>query len=272
VNGAAVPTVREHLSSTETRWPPDRPDPAALWLRYEATGDAEPLLLHYHALVEQIARRMSADLPAFVERCDLVSYGVLGLVDAIARFDRTRGVQFETYSCTRIRGAIIDGLRSIDWIPRSVRTKLRAVARAEGALQMALHRDPTEAEVAAAVGMTVAALRKLAGEAALRKVVPLDDVRHASALDRISSRAAPGRDNHADQPGAALEADERTQAVAFALEGLSDRDRTVIDLYYYRGLKLTEIGRMLGVTEARVSQLHSRARSALRETLLAMDF
>ena len=136
---------------------------------------------------------------------------------------------------------------------------------------MTLHRWPTEAEVAAAVGMTVPALRKLAGDAALRNVVRLDDARHASALDRTCSHSTPARDNRADQPGFALEAAERRRAVTCAVEGLSDRDRTVIDLYYFRGLKLTEIGRMLGVTEARVSQLHSRARSALRETLLAMD-
>jgi RNA polymerase sigma factor for flagellar operon FliA len=120
--------------------------------------------------------------------------------------------------------------------------------------------------------MSVAALRKLSAEAALRHLVPLDDVRHAWAVDRTSSHAALARDGRADQPGYALEADERRQAVTCAIEGLNDRDRTVIDLYYYRGLKLTEIGRMLGVTEARVSQLHTRARSALRETLLAMDF
>lgn len=246
-------------------------DTATLWLRYEADGDTEGLLLHYRGLVEQIAGRMIVDLPPFVERCDLVSYGILGLVDAIGKFDRARAVKFETYASTRIRGAILDGLRSIDWIPRSVRTKLRAVASAETALQMALHRSPTEDEVAAAVGISVPRLRKLAGDATLSNVIPLDDARHASALERTSSPAALSRDGRADQPGQALEAAERRQAVTSAIEGLNDRDRTVIDLYYYRGLKLTEIGRMLGVTEARVSQLHTRARSALRETLLALD-
>lgn len=246
-------------------------DTDALWRQYEIDGDSEPLLLHHRGLVEHIARRMSVDLPPFVEQCDLVSYGILGLVDAVDKFDRSRGVRFETYATTRIRGAILDGLRSIDWIPRSVRRKLRAVARAEAALQMTLHRTPTEAEVAAAVGMTVPELRKLAGDAALRNVVRLDDARHASVLERTYSHATPSRDSRTDQPGYALEAAERRHAVTCAVEGLNDRDRTVIDLYYFRGLKLTEIGRMLGVTEARVSQLHTRARSALRETLLAME-
>jgi RNA polymerase sigma factor for flagellar operon FliA len=247
------------------------PDTDALWRLYEVDHDSEALLLNYRGLVEQIARRMSVDLPSFVEQCDLVSYGILGLVDAIDKFDRGRAVRFETYAGTRIRGAILDGLRSIDWIPRSVRRKLRAVAGAEAALQMTLHRSPTEAELATAVGMSVPEMRKLAGDTALRIVVPLDDARHASAVERTYSHATPARDNRADQPGYALEVAERRHAVTCAVEGLSDRDRTVIDLYYYRGMKLTEIGRMLGVTEARVSQLHTRARSALRETLLAMD-
>ena len=266
-----MPTAYKAFPDGRTGSDLDGPDAAALWRQYDTTGDTEALLLHYRGLVERIARRMSIDLPSFVERCDLVSYGILGLVDAIDKFDRTRPVKFETYATTRIRGAILDGLRSIDWIPRSVRTKLRAIARAEAALQMTLHRSPTEAELAAAVDMSVAGLRKLAAEAAVRDVVQLDDARHASALESTSSRAAAGREDRADQPGHALEAAERRHAVACAIRGLNDRDRTVIDLYYYRGLKLTEIGRMLGLTEARVSQLHTRARTALRQTLLAMD-
>jgi RNA polymerase sigma factor for flagellar operon FliA len=253
--------------------PTARPTPTgdadALWDRYAATGDAEELLLHYRGLVDRVTRRMGADLPPFVDRADLRSYGILGLIDAIGKYDRGRPVKFDTYAATRIRGAVLDGLRSIDWMPRSVRAKLRDVSRAESALQMTLHRSPTEAELAAAVGISVAGLRKLGAEAALATVIPLDDARHAARLERTASRAA--SDGRADHPGDALEAAERRQAVACAIRALDDRDRTVIDLYYYRRLKLTEIGRVLGVTEARVSQLHARARSALRESLRAMD-
>jgi RNA polymerase sigma factor FliA len=263
-----LPTAQETGAGVNGR------DAETLWKRYEVTGDAEALLLHYRGLVEQIAARIGADLPPFVERCDLVSYGILGLVDAIDKYDRTRAVKFESYASTRIRGAILDGLRSIDWIPRSVRTKLRAVARAEAALLTTLHRRPTEAELAAATGMSVAEVRKVATDAALSNVVQLDDVRHGSVLDRTTGATAlarDGRTDQPDQPGQALEAAERREAVTCAIQRLSDRHRTVIDLYYYRGLKLTEIGRLLGVTEARVSQLHTGARSALRESLLAMD-
>jgi RNA polymerase sigma factor FliA len=244
---------------------------AGLWRAYELTGDNEFLLLHYWPLVERTAGRVGGDLPSFVDRADLVSYGTFGLIDAIGRFDRHRGVKFETYASVRIRGAILDGLRSIDWVPRSVRARIRGIARAEVALRTTLNRSPTEAEVAAAIGITVASLRKRSAEAALSTVVALDDARHAPSLERAESASARSQDARTDQPGHALEMAERKRAVAGAIEGLCDRDRTVIDLYYYRGLKLTEIGRMLGVTEARVSQLHTRARTALRKTLLTMD-
>jgi RNA polymerase sigma factor for flagellar operon FliA len=214
---------------------------------------------------------VGGDLPSFVDRADLVSYGTFGLIDAITKFDRQRGVKFETYASVRIRGAILDGLRSVDWVPRSVRARIRGVARAEGALRTALNRSPTEDEVAAAIGITVESLRKRSAEAALSTVVALDDARHAPSLERAESVSALSGDTRTDQPGHALEVAERQRAIAGAIEGLCDRDRTVIDLYYYRGLKLTEIGRMLGVTEARVSQLHTRARTALRKTLLTMD-
>lgn len=244
---------------------------ARLWRAYELSGDTEFLLLHYWPLVDQTAGRVSGDLPSFVERGDLVSYGTFGLIDAIQKFDRRRGIKFETYASIRIRGAILDGLRSIDWVPRSVRARMREITRAEGALRSALSRSPTEDEVAAEIGITVANLRKWSAEAALSTVVALDDARHAPGLDRAESASARSSDGQTEQPDQALEVAERQRAVVGAIEGLCDRDRTVIDLYYYRGLKLTEIGRVLGVTEARVSQLHTRARTALRKTLLTMD-
>lgn len=244
---------------------------AGLWRAYELSHDAEFLLLHYWPLVGRTADRVGGDLPSFVDRGDLASYGTFGLIDAIDKFDRHRGVKFETYASVRIRGAILDGLRSADWVPRSVRARIRGVARAEGALRTTLNRSPTEGEVAAAIGITVASLRKRSAEAALSTVVALDDARHAPSLEWVESASALSRDGRAEQPGHALEVAERQRAVVGAIEGLCPRDRTVIDLYYYRGLKLTEIGRVLGVTEARVSQLHTRARTALRKTLLTMD-
>ena len=250
------------------------PDVAALWSDHAATGDKEPLLLRYSALVRHVAARLGSDLPPFVELADLVSCGMFGLIDAIDKFDPERAVRFETYAALRIRGAILDGLRTVDWVPRSVRTRIRAVERAESALQMRLNRMPTETEVAEELGMSLASLRKLSAELAVSRVVPLDEVRHRRSFDGALAAVAAGPPSHAwraDQPGEALEAAEQARAVASAIHGLCDRDRTVIDLYYYRGLKLTEIGRMLGVTEARVSQLHARARSALRKSLLAMD-
>jgi RNA polymerase sigma factor for flagellar operon FliA len=226
---------------------------AGLWRGYAATGDRGPLLLHYAPLVEYVAGRLRGGLPPAVEMADLVSYGIFGLIDAIDKFQPSRGIKFETYASLRIRGAILDELRSIDWVPRSIRTKMRDVERAHGALQMTLNRTPTESEIAAELKITVSDLRKLTSEIAFAHLVPLDDVLYA------------------DRPDDALEAAERARAVAAAIEGLREREREVIDLYYYRGLKLTEIGRKLGVTEARVSQLHTRARVALKNTLVAME-
>jgi RNA polymerase sigma factor for flagellar operon FliA len=207
-----------------------------------------------------------------VERADLVSYGLLGLLDAIEKFDPHRGVPFEAYAAVRIRGAVLDGLRSIDWVPRSVRTRIRDLARVESALQMTLSRTPTEAEVAAAIGVTIAGLRKLATDIELARTVPLDDTRWFPTLQRAERVGGAGSDGvSAERPGDALDAADQRRAIASAIEGLCDRDRKVIDLYYYRGLKLTEIGRLLGITEARVCQLNSRARSALKKTLLAHE-
>ncbi len=228
------------------------------------------MLLHYRSLVERTVRRLGADLPAHVERADLVSYGQLGLLDAIDKFDLDRGVPFEAYAAIRIRGAVIDGLRSIDWVPRSVRSRIRELNRVEAALAATLNRTPTEAEIAAAIGMTVESLREVAADVQLSRMVPLDDVRCSAGFEGADPTDPTGG-TAPECPGDALDAIERRQAVATAIEGLSDRDRTVIDLYYYRGLKLTEIGRLLGVTEARVCQLNSRARSALKKRLLDLE-
>ncbi len=225
--------------------------------------------MHYRSLVERTARRLGADLPQHVERADLVSYGLLGLLDAIDRYDRSRGVPFEAYAAIRIRGAVLDGLRSIDWVPRSVRSRIRELGRVEGALVTTLNRNPTEAEVAAEIGLTIAGLREVAADAELSRIVPLDDVRRAG-FEHTNVVARSG-DTTAERPGDSFDAAEERRAVASAIEGLPVRDRTVIDLYYYRGLKLTEIGRLLGVTEARVCQLNTRARAALKKTLLDME-
>jgi RNA polymerase sigma factor FliA len=241
-------------------------DAATLWRDYRLTGDKGPLLLLYSPLVAGVAGRVGSRVPASVEVADLVSYGMFGLIDAIERFEPDRGVRFETYARSRIRGAVLDELRSMDWVPRSVRTKIRDVERAHAAAQRTLNRMPTESDVAAELGITVADLRKLSAEAAFASLVLVDDVRHCPGYDDVGVSTLP-----ADQPHDALEAAEQARAVASAISGLRERERVVIDLHYYRGLNLTEIGALLGVTVARVSQLHARARLALRKTLVAMD-
>jgi RNA polymerase sigma factor for flagellar operon FliA len=245
-----------------------------LWHNYALARDKGPLLLHYSSLVSCVASSVSTKLPSSVEMADLVSYGLFGLADAIDKFEPGRGVTFRSYASRRIRGAILDELRSMDWVPRSVRSKIREVERAYAALQMRLSRTPTESEVAAELHITVADLRRLSSEIALAHVVLVDDVWYSAGFDHVTFPAAFSslyHDQRADQPDEALEAAEQARAVASAIHGLRERERAVIDLYYYRGLKLSEIGQMLGVTVARVSQLHTSARLALKKTLVAMD-
>jgi RNA polymerase sigma factor for flagellar operon FliA len=241
-------------------------DAATAWHDYRRTGDKGPLLLLYSPLVADVARRVGSRVPPSVEMADLVSYGMFGLIDAIDKFEPDRGVRFETYARSRIRGAVLDELRSMDWVPRSVRTKIRDVERARTAVQTTLNRMPTEADVAAELGITVAELRKLSSEVAFASLVPVEDIRHCPGYDDVGYSIP-----SADQPHDALEAAEQARAVASAISRLRERERVVIDLHYYRGLKLTEIGDLLGVTVARVSQLHTRARLALKKTLVAMD-
>ncbi len=163
---------------------------AMLWHNYALARDKGPLLLHYSSLVSCVASSVSTKLPSSVEMADLVSYGLFGLADAIDKFEPGRGVTFRTYASRRIRGAILDELRSMDWVPRSVQSKIREVERAYAALQMRLSRTPTESEVAAELHITVADLRRLSSEIALAHVVLVDDVWYSAGFDHVTFPAA----------------------------------------------------------------------------------
>src|SRR5438067_12941979 len=163
-----------------------KPDPAAvdaaiaaLWREFKDTGDPqlrERLILHYSPLVKYVAGRVGVGLPPNIEQADLVSYGIFGLIDAIVKFDLERAIKFETYAISRIRGAIIDELRAIDWIPRSVRYKAREVEKAYAALEAKLHRSPTEAEVAAELGIELGELHAIFSQVSFVNVVALDEL------------------------------------------------------------------------------------------------
>jgi RNA polymerase sigma factor for flagellar operon FliA len=247
-----------------------------LWEGFKATGDQhlrERLILHYSPLVKYVAGRVGVGLPPNVEQGDLVSYGIFGLIDAIEKFDLDRAIKFETYAINRIRGAIIDELRSIDWIPRSVRSKARDVERAYQALEAKLQRTPTEPEVAEQMGVTLDELHAIFNQVSFVNVVALDELMNSSA-DR-GDKGTLGdtlEDKNAPDPMGAFESEETKVILAQAIQGLPEREKIVVTLYYYEGLTLAEIGQVLGVTESRICQMHTKAVLQLRARLAAADY
>lgn len=243
---------------------------ANLWETFKSTSSLDArdrLILHFAPLVKFVAGRVGAGLPPSVEQADLVSYGVLGLIDAIEKFDPARGIKFETYAMARIRGAVMDELRALDWVPRSVRSRAREVERAIAKLEAELKRAPTDEELAGELGLAVHELHHHLGEISQLSVVMLEELLsvgdkgdQVSLLDTIE-------DVHVPSPGESIEAAETSQELARAIEALGERERLVIALYYFEGLTLRDIGEVLGVTESRVSQIHTKAVLSLRSRL-----
>lgn len=230
-----------------------------IWREFRATRDPglrNRLVLQYAPLVKYVAGRLRTRMPDTVEQDDLVSDGVLGLMDAIERFEPARGLSFQTFAVPRIRGAIIDGMRSMDFVPRSVRDKLRVVLRAQKALELSLGRAPEDTEIAQEAGIPVQQLRDLSRQASSNHA-NLDDFDLADEL----SQAADHR----------VEQGDVNASLMRVVDQLADRDQVIIALYYFEGLTLAEIGLVLGVTESRVSQVHRRATTTLRERLIALE-
>lgn len=241
----------------------------ALWRSYGQRREhrlRDRLVLHYAPLVKYVAGRVGTGLPAHVEVADLVQSGIFGLVDAIEKFEPERGLKFETYAMQRIRGAILDDLRAQDWVPRSVRGRAREIERAMERLGAQLHRTPTDAEVAEELGLTVTELHEVYAQLQLTSVVALDEL---AAAGRGSTPLADIlEDEGAQDPVALLVDQDNRRQLAQAIAHLAERDRIVVTLYYFENLTLAEIGRVLGVTESRVCQLHTRAVLRLRGKLL----
>jgi RNA polymerase sigma factor for flagellar operon FliA len=234
-----------------------------VWQRYRATRDQglrDRLILNYAPLVKYVAGRLGTGLPSHVDEGDLVSYGLLGLIGAIERYDPGREIKFETYAISRIKGSIIDELRSLDWVPRSVRARAREIERAMLTLENRLKRAPTDEEVAGEIGISVDEFHESLAAISRTSVAALDELWAVSPgggdsvalIDTIE-------DPHADDPTRALAHGEVREALADAIGRLPEREKLVISLYYYEELTLREIGEVLGVTESRVSQLHTKA-------------
>jgi RNA polymerase sigma factor for flagellar operon FliA len=242
-----------------------------LWRRYKEENDQparERLVVAYSPMVKFVAGRLGAGLPSHVDDADLISYGLLGLIGAIERFEPERGIKFETFAMTRIRGAIIDELRSLDWVPRSVRARAREIEAAQNKLEHELQRSPTEAELAEQLNISEEMLQSSLLEIANSSVYALDELwsvsdasgDQVSLLDTIS-------DPRADDPQESLASTEIKDRLTEAIASLPEREQLVVALYYYEGLTLREIGEVLGVTESRVSQLHTKAVMRLKSAL-----
>ena len=216
---------------------------------------------------------MASGLPAHVEESDLISYGLIGLINAIERFELEREIKFETYAVTRIKGAIIDELRSLDWVPRSVRARARDIERANSKLEHRLQRAPTDEEMSAELGVTVEEFQNSLLEISNSTIVALDEPwavsdssgDEVSLLDTI-------QDPNAPDPTQVVDASELKDRIADAIARLPEREKLVIALYYYENLTLREIGEVLGVTESRVSQLHTKAVLRLRSRMQPRSF
>jgi RNA polymerase sigma factor for flagellar operon FliA len=246
----------------------------AIWHAFkgEGSGEArEKLILHYAPLVKYVASRVATGLPASVEQADLVSYGMFGLIDALHKFEPGRGNKFETYAIPRIKGAIIDELRSMDWVPRSVRFKQREIEKALADLESMLKRQPTEAELAERLGFSLGELHEVITQISFVSVLALDETVNVGAdrgeqVSLVDTLADKGFD-----PSTGVESQETRGLLAAAINSLSEREKIVVTLYYFEGLTLAEIGTILGVTESRVCQIHTKAVGLLRGQLSEFD-
>ena len=225
-------------------------------------------MVAYSPLVKYVAGRMGSGLPAHVEEADLISYGLVGLISAIERYEPEREIKFETYAIPRIRGAIIDELRALDWVPRSVRARAREIERANVKLEHKFQRAPTDEEIAAELHIKLSEFQESLIQISNSTIAALDELwtvsdssgDQVSLLDTIQDPTSP-------DPAKVMDATDLKDRVADAIARLPEREKLVIALYYYENLTLREIGEVLGVTESRVSQLHTKAVLRLRSHL-----
>ncbi|MBX3166483.1 MAG: FliA/WhiG family RNA polymerase sigma factor [Candidatus Eremiobacteraeota bacterium] len=230
-----------------------------------SSGDKQELANHYAGLVKHIALRMAVKLPNHIEVDDLIHDGVVGLMDALHRFDPSKHIKFSTYASTRIRGAMLDALRALDWASRGARRRGRELQLAEEQLAQSLGRQPSLQELAASTGLSPSQLRRRRVELASTQLVSLDDSRSTNGEfeDTLSDSVA---DESACVESHCFQA-EKKQMLLRALKTLRERDQLILNLYYFEELNIREIGAALGVSEARISQLHTRGIRRLKEFL-----
>jgi RNA polymerase sigma factor for flagellar operon FliA len=233
---------------------------------YTVTGKVEKdeILSRHAPLVTRLAHQLKAKLPPSVEVDDLIQAGMIGLLDAISRYESDHGAQFETYAIQRIRGSMLDELRSSDWLPRSIRQNMRRIEEAMSALQQRTGRPPNEAEIASALKLSLSEYQKLLGESGGHQLIYYEDFHEAGEDDHFLDRHCADK---AANPLQSLLDDDFRGALVEAIEALPEREKLLMSLYYEKDLNLKEIGAVMGVSESRVCQLHSQAVARLRARL-----
>lgn len=241
----------------------------SLWDRYKQRRDEkarESLIMAYAPLVRTVAGRMTIHLPPSVDLDDLEALGIFGLLDAMEKYDPHRNIKFETYAVSRIRGAIIDGLRAMDWAPRALRQKAKRVEEAYEQVEQRLGRSARDEEVAEALGMTPDELQKTLLELGAAAFLSLDEILPTGEREPVTLGELI-TDQSTQDPLAELELREKKRILGEAVDSLPEKEKLVVTLFYYEGLTTKEIARVLGVSDSRVSQLHTKAIFRLRGKL-----
>lgn len=241
-----------------------------LWKEYKQTQDLklrEFFIEKYAPLVKFVAGKVAVGMPSNVEFDDLVGYGVFGLIDAIDKYDPNKKIKFNTYAVTRIRGAILDELRSIDWVPRSVRQKTREIEDTVAELEGRLGRPVTDEEIAAAMGVSLENFHQLLVKVSGTSVISLTDLRFGRDENEESSFGDIIESPASLNPDVIVEREEIKQIIIDSINELPEREQQVLVMYYYEDMTLKEIGKVLHVTESRVSQIHTSANIKLRAKL-----
>ncbi|NLY42487.1 MAG: FliA/WhiG family RNA polymerase sigma factor [Clostridiaceae bacterium] len=237
-----------------------------LWKQYYETKSSairEKLIIEYSPLVKYVAGRLSIYLGNNVEYEDLLSYGIFGLIDAIDKYDLSKGVKFETYASLRIRGAIIDNIRKLDWVPRSLRQKNKEIERAQAELESKYGRPPTDNEVADYLGMDLDSYSKIVSDLNISHLISLDEF----IEQNHDGKDVLYKDDKSDSPASIIEINEIKNTLSDAIDKLPEKEKKVVILYYYEDLTIKEISTIMKVSESRVSQLHSKAIMRLRNKL-----
>ena len=223
--------------------------------------EREKLILDHYPMVRRVAYRLVSRYPSCVEADDLVTIGMLGLIDAVDRFEHDRSISFSAYARIRVQGAIVDELRKVDWVPRSVRNRADRISKSRDLLQERLQRPPTAEELAEHLGVEVTRLQEMIRDSTVRTLVSMDE--GGDDEDPVRDHLAA---EDADPLEFAMQSHQR-EVVRDAISELPERERNLVEMYYYRDLTFKEIGKILGVTESRVSQLHSRLKKRLMARL-----